>query len=95
MNRQSKLSIQNLIWNQIQNKRREQDEKWGKDRLFDVKATFPRVLGEEFGEVCRAINDNDEANLRDELLDVSATCVALLEQLTAEEYSKKEPEHWE
>lgn len=82
--------MQNLIWTAIQNRRREQDEKWGKDRIFDVRGNFPRILGEEFGEVCRAINEDDQENLIDELYDVSATCVALLEQLISEEFGKKE-----
>lgn len=40
-----------------------------------------RVLGEEFGEVCRAINDGDLANLREELIQVAAVAVAWVERI--------------
>lgn len=40
-----------------------------------------RVLGEEFGEVCRAINDDDLANLREELIQVAAVAVAWVERI--------------
>lgn len=39
------------------------------------------VLAEEFGEVARAICDGDDANLRDELTQVAAVCLAFLESL--------------
>lgn len=47
-----------------------QDRKWGKGPhpIEDL----PRVLGEEVGEVCRAINDGDPKNLREELIQVAA-----------------------
>jgi NTP pyrophosphatase (non-canonical NTP hydrolase) len=40
-----------------------------------------RVLGEEFGEVCRALNDGDLANLREELIQVAAVAVAWIERI--------------
>lgn len=40
-----------------------------------------RVLGEEFGEVCRAINDGDLENLREELIQVAAVAVAWVERI--------------
>lgn len=43
------------------------------------------VLGEEFGEVARAVLDGDAAGLRTELAQVAAVCVAWLESLEAEE----------
>ena len=39
------------------------------------------ILGEEYGEVCRAICENDTANLHDELVQVMAICLAWLESL--------------
>lgn len=41
-----------------------------------VKAT---VLGEEYGEVCRAILDANPGNLKTELVQLAAVCVAMLE----------------
>lgn len=43
-----------------------------------LKAT---VLGEEYGEVCRAILDNDPDALRTELIQLAAVAVAFLESL--------------
>lgn len=39
------------------------------------------ILGEEFGEVCHAINENDDDNLREELIQVAAVAVAMVEAL--------------
>ncbi len=40
------------------------------------------VLGEEFGEVARAINENDsKIHLREELVQVAAVCVAWIERI--------------
>jgi NTP pyrophosphatase (non-canonical NTP hydrolase) len=90
LQRTSKKLIQDLIFSEIIQERLRQREKWGADRKFDPPYKgFATVLGEEFGEVCRAILENDPENLRDELIQVAATAIALLEQLTLEEYSKK------
>ena len=45
------------------------------------KADKLSVLAEEFGEVARAINDDDPANLKEELVQVAACCLAWLEAL--------------
>ncbi len=42
------------------------------------------VLGEEFGEVCRAVLEGDEANLREELIQVAAVAVAWVEAIDRE-----------
>lgn len=39
------------------------------------------VLGEEVGEVMRAICEGDEANLEDELIQVMAVCSAIIESI--------------
>jgi hypothetical protein len=39
------------------------------------------ILAEEFGEVARAVCENDNANLCEELVQVAAVCVAWLESL--------------
>jgi NTP pyrophosphatase (non-canonical NTP hydrolase) len=41
------------------------------------------VLAEEFGEVARAVCERDYANLREELVQVAAICVAWLEAIDA------------
>ncbi len=53
--------------------------------LADVECFAPAEgiapLGEEFGEVCRAICEKDTANLREELVQLAACCVAWIEGL--------------
>lgn len=75
----------------IDEERARQSEKWGgphdwgvgdcsSDEVHGiVKAS---VLAEECGEVARAVLDSDEANLRNELVQVAAVAVAWLEALT-------------
>jgi len=37
------------------------------------------ILGEEFGEVCRAVCENDGANYREELIQLAAVAVQMVE----------------
>lgn len=65
----------------IRLERTRQDEKHGQ-RLD--KHDIPRVLGEEFGEVCAAINDGeDDWRLVQELVQVAAVAVKAIETLQA------------
>jgi NTP pyrophosphatase (non-canonical NTP hydrolase) len=41
---------------------------------------FVSVLTEELGEIARAINDGDPENLREEIIQLAACCVARLER---------------
>ena len=78
------------IWLAIEAERARQSEKWGGVHAWgegdcssirvrpEVKAA---VLAEECGEVARAVLDGDPAQLRAELVQVSAVCVAWLEAL--------------
>lgn len=60
-----------------------QDAKWGGipglDRRDDH--TYAAVLGEEFGEVCKAWLERDVAALREELIQVAAVAVAWVEEI--------------
>ena len=61
--------------------RKRQDEKWGSQRHLP-NDTWNRILGEEVGEVCKALNDNEPVeNLRAELIQVAAVAVAWAEAL--------------
>lgn len=51
----------------------------GVDRRDD--RTYAAVLGEEFGEVCRAWLERDVPNLREELIQVAAVAVAWVEEI--------------
>jgi len=40
---------------------------------------YMTILGEEFGELCRAILENDDDQMRDEAIQVAAVAIAFLE----------------
>jgi NTP pyrophosphatase (non-canonical NTP hydrolase) len=67
----------------IVDERLRQDERWGGvpgvDRRDDH--TYAAVLGEEYGEVCRAWLERDTAALRAELVQVAAVACAWIEEL--------------
>lgn len=71
-----------ILWD-ISNERDRQDAKWGgipgRDRRDDH--TYAAVLGEEFGEVCKAWLERDVDELRVELIQVAAVAVAWIEEL--------------
>lgn len=73
------------IYQAIDNERARQDEKWGGRESStsilpgdDLHAKVS-VLGEEFGEVARAVLERDDQGLECELVQVAAVCVAWLE----------------
>ena len=43
-----------------------------------------RVIGEEFGEVCRAVNEDDPINYRDELVQLAACCIKAIQSFDRE-----------
>jgi NTP pyrophosphatase (non-canonical NTP hydrolase) len=65
------------IIEEIVRERGRQDMKW------DVQNHHPTywlsILGEEFGEVCRAVCDKDAKNYREELIHVAAVAVSMAE----------------
>lgn len=71
------------IYEQIDDERDRQDAKWGgipgRDRRDDH--TYAAVLGEEFGECCKAWLERDVAALREELIQVAAVAVAWVEEI--------------
>ncbi len=70
------------IADEIGNERARQDKKWSHDNILNNSAeTGFRVLGEEVGEVARAINDRDRENCRHELIQVAAVAVAMIQAL--------------
>lgn len=89
MNNLSRKTIQDLTISKILLERKNQDEKWGKDRIIDINGNLANILGEEYGEVCRAILNKDDENLQEELIQLGALCVATVEQMLREEYTKK------
>ncbi len=67
------------ISNAILAERTRQIEKWGDDDHEPDK--FVRILGEEFGEICRAIEDDDWVNYREECVQVAAVCVRMIQSI--------------
>ena len=62
-----------------------QDEKWGADRTLDL-GLWLTILGEEYGEVCKAVLEKAGAdgglhNAREELVHVAAVAVAAIEDI--------------
>jgi hypothetical protein len=74
---------QRATLDQVMEERERQDEKWGGtpgvDRTDDH--TYAAVLGEEFGEVCKAWLERDVAGLRTELVQTAAVALAWIEEL--------------
>ena len=67
----------------VQYERGLQDSRFGEQNHPNEK--FYTILGEEFGEVGKAILDGDKGNLRDELVQVAAVAVAFIEMLDRRE----------
>jgi NTP pyrophosphatase (non-canonical NTP hydrolase) len=72
-----------LVFVEITDERTRQDAKWGGvpglERRDDH--TYAAVLGEEFGEVCKAWLERDTDALRAELIQTAAVAVAWVEEL--------------
>jgi NTP pyrophosphatase (non-canonical NTP hydrolase) len=71
------------VLSQIAAERRWQDQRWGGrpgvDRINEH--TYAAVLGEEFGEVCKAWLERDIRHLRHELIQVAAVALAWIEEI--------------
>ena len=48
------------------------------------------ILGEEFGEVCKAYLESDNTSLREELIQVAAVAVRWIEAIEAKDGAKNE-----
>lgn len=71
------------ILREVSAERDRQDAKWGgvpgEDRRDDH--TYAAVLGEEFGETCKAWLERDTDALRSELIQTAAVAIAWVEEL--------------
>lgn len=61
------------------------EERGNQERTWGVQNHDPdkwyRILGEEFGEVAHALNEGDLVNYREELIQVAAVAVAMVESI--------------
>ena len=65
------------ILKEIANERKRQTKLYGVQN--HDKGYWLSILGEEFGEVCRAVCDHDDKNYREELIHVAAVAVQMIE----------------
>lgn len=61
----------------VSEERARQNTKWGEQN--HSPAFWAVILGEEYGEVCRAIYENDPTQYVAELVQLAAVCVAMVE----------------
>ena len=66
-----------LVLEEVMRERVRQDTKWGEQN--HAAAYWLSILGEEFGEVCRAVCENDADSYREELVHVAAVAVSMVE----------------
>lgn len=76
LNRDAEASILNDVYSE----RVRQDVKWG-DQSDNTGALWMTILGEEFGESCKAWLNTDRENLRAKLIQVAAVAVAAVRSL--------------
>lgn len=60
-----------------------QDKKWGEQNHMPDK--WMAILGEEYGEVCRATLESDTQQIYEEASHVAAVAVALMEKILRDE----------
>lgn len=73
------VAAMELVITEVINERKLQDFKLGQQT--HTPAAWYTILGEEYGEIGRAINENDVRNYRDELIQTAAVCVAMVESI--------------
>ena len=73
------------IFDLIYQERMRQDNIWGWPRQLSDLLWYC-ILGEEVGEVARAILEDDRENLKEELVQVAAVCVAHLETIYGDKW---------
>lgn len=69
--------IRDLIYLRVESERLRQDRKWGDSETRPVPKL--RILVEEVGEVARAQQDEGDAELAEELIQVAAVAIAMVE----------------
>lgn len=81
----NKDDLQHEVLNDVKRERMRQDALHPQE--LSISDRFV-VLGEEVGEVARAIQNNDPDNLYDELIQVAAESVRMAEQILASKRSR-------
>lgn len=68
------------VYHEVQDRRTFQNKKWGFPQ-FHTLSEWLVVLQEESGEAAAALLEMDLGGLRDELLDVAAVAIAMIEHM--------------
>lgn len=71
--------VTNAIGYEVAMERRRQDKKWGVQNHLPEK--WMTILLEEVGEAAHGRLENDRANYREELVQVAAVAVAMIESI--------------
>jgi NTP pyrophosphatase (non-canonical NTP hydrolase) len=66
-----------LVLDMLADERGRQDAKWGEQN--HDPAYWLAILGEEFGEVCKAVCEGKQDEYREELVHVAAVAVSMIE----------------
>lgn len=77
---------ENPVLAEVDNERNMQDLKWGEQNHEPLM--WLAILGEEVGEVNRAVLEGDLANYREELIQVAAVAIAAVEALDRQKWNK-------
>lgn len=75
----SGMTAREVILREVSGERDRQEMLWGEQN--HIPEIWLRILGEEFGEVCKALNEGDDQleNYREELKQVAAVAVSMIE----------------
>lgn len=84
---ESHKSPQQKVLDLVVERRKRQDAKWG--RVNNDWPIWNNILGEEFGEVCKAFLEGNRESWKQELIDVAAVAVAALEFLIEHESAEQ------
>ncbi|MDC1285225.1 hypothetical protein N8Z33_00900 [Flavobacteriaceae bacterium] len=79
----------NGILQEIKKERAQQDAKWGTQDHHPFK--WGAILSEEVGETLSAVLEDDMVNYREELVQVAAVAVAMIESIDRKEAKKHQP----
>ena len=76
------------VFEDIIEERERQKVIWGEDsdNFHHNEYLAYTVLGEEVGEIAKALLDKDRENLKEELIQVAAVCVKWLEMINKKEF---------
>lgn len=70
----TRLGFEHSVLRQVEAEIRAQKTKWGQQN--HAPSYWLAILGEEYGEICRAFNEGDENGYINELIQTAAVCIS-------------------